>query len=83
MKIKGADIDGWDLAFAGAGIVLLLAGIGAFAGFLTLEGTGGRLAFLAAAIAMVILGAALLNSYLVKPIRRARGTIKEPPAIDG
>jgi uncharacterized membrane protein len=84
MHIFGKRIDGYDLVLAIIGVVLVLFGIGAFVGFLTLRSGTGRFVLLGVSIAMFAGGLGLLNSTVFKAVRKRTGLGgKEPPAIDG
>jgi hypothetical protein len=74
VQIFGKKVDGVDLALTVLGGVLILAGLGAFAGFLVLKGMGGRLAFLAASLALIVIGVSMINTHVRK---------SNKPAIDG
>jgi hypothetical protein len=76
MQIFGRQVDGADLVLAVVGVLLVLGGLAAFAGFLVLKGMGGRLAFLGASLALLVMGISLINTHVRKPKRGK-------PAIDG
>jgi hypothetical protein len=76
MQIFGRQVDGADLVLALVGVLLVLGGLAAFAGFFVLKGMGGRLAFLGASLALLVMGISLINTHVRKPKRGK-------PAIDG
>ena len=85
MHIFGKRVDGYDLVLAAVGLLLVVLGIGAFAGFIALKGSmAGRLTLLGISIALLVGGFAMLNSTVFKAFRKKTGLGgKEPPAIDG
>ncbi|HEX6844240.1 MAG TPA: hypothetical protein VF235_03905 [Actinomycetota bacterium] len=78
MKIFGRRVEGLDLLVLGIGVLVLLGAISTFAAFLALGDSRQRIWFLLGAVALLILGLALVRWSHVFPSKR-----REPPAIDG